>query len=509
MTTVQPRIVFTPHGVPKGTRDWWLIRDAPGEVFGPGCADVHDPLLRSFFPLRPGRRMGVSCRCSLSRGRSRIRRSRRRSKRCTGPGRPGGHWQWRSVTGWASGWPMRISRRRSGSGPAGLAPVAGRHRGQPREPAPQAGGHRLQHGQAVPGRRPRRHQRPGRRVGQRQHPGQRLPQHAGPGGEPGPPRPRRRRRDLPPAPVPARQPRPGRGPARRSSLGRQQQHHHDHRRPIPAPRPQIRRKQRMRPAAPAAPAPPRPELLRAGQHRHHPAARPAPPGQHRAAARRSQPPGSQPGLDTSRPTSYRHHRHRHGHGNAVQQPPHPEPARSHQNDTVNDGIPLPRGHPQRRVTPSGLATSTPQIFPVAYRRAVTIARRKFPPHRDRRDALRPAQIRQVRAGGVCEGRNNAGSRVLLSATLAGPAPSGGADTSRLCQGCSRPPRHHPGQAALSFTALLRQDGGEGLSPPLEQTAPHGAGRHTATRCTPRPRTRRHRGRRTAPARPAGAPDQQG
>ena len=58
-------------------------------------------------------------------------------------------------------------------------------------------------------------------------------------------------------------------------------------------------------------------------------------------------------------------------------------------------------------------------------------------------------------------------RVLLSATLAGPAPSGSTDTSRLCQGCSRPPRHHPDQAALSYTALLRQDGGEGLSPPLE------------------------------------------
>jgi hypothetical protein len=68
-------------------------------------------------------------------------------------------------------------------------------------------------------------------------------------------------------------------------------------------------------------------------------------------------------------------------------------------------------------------------------------------------------------------------RVLLSATLAGPAPSGSTGTSRLCQGCSRPPRHHPDQAALSFTALLRQDGGEGLSPPLEQqrlAAPRGA-----------------------------------
>ena len=75
-------------------------------------------------------------------------------------------------------------------------------------------------------------------------------------------------------------------------------------------------------------------------------------------------------------------------------------------------------------------------------------------------------------------------RVLLSATLAGPAPSGGAGTPRLCQGCSRPPRHHPDQAALSFTALLRQGGGEGLSPPLEQTAPHGAGLRTGTTATP-------------------------
>jgi hypothetical protein len=30
---------------------------------------------------------------------------------------------------------------------------------------------------------------------------------------------------------------------------------------------------------------------------------------------------------------------------------------------------------------------------------------------------------------------------------------------------------HPGRAAPSFTSLLRQAGGEGLSPPLESTAP--------------------------------------
>ena len=42
-------------------------------------------------------------------------------------------------------------------------------------------------------------------------------------------------------------------------------------------------------------------------------------------------------------------------------------------------------------------------------------------------------------------------RVLLFITLAGPAPSGDADTSRRCQGCSHPSRQLPGQAALSFT----------------------------------------------------------
>jgi hypothetical protein len=46
--------------------------------------------------------------------------------------------------------------------------------------------------------------------------------------------------------------------------------------------------------------------------------------------------------------------------------------------------------------------------------------------------------------------------VLLSTTLAEPAPSGSTDTSRLCQGRSHPPRHHPDQAAPSSTTLLRQ-----------------------------------------------------
>ena len=40
--------------------------------------------------------------------------------------------------------------------------------------------------------------------------------------------------------------------------------------------------------------------------------------------------------------------------------------------------------------------------------------------------------------------------------LAGPAPSGSASASRLCRGCSHPPRRFPAQAAPSFAALLRQ-----------------------------------------------------
>src|ERR1700761_4766967 len=42
--------------------------------------------------------------------------------------------------------------------------------------------------------------------------------------------------------------------------------------------------------------------------------------------------------------------------------------------------------------------------------------------------------------------------VYLSSTLAALAPSSGADTTRLCQGCARPTGRLPGQTAPSFTA---------------------------------------------------------
>jgi hypothetical protein len=80
-----------------------------------------------------------------------------------------------------------------------------------------------------------------------------------------------------------------------------------------------------------------------------------------------------------------------------------------------------------------------------------------------------------------EGRNNAGSsRTPLHHVR---RKSGSADTSRLRQGCSHPPRHHPDQAALNSIHLLRQADGKGLSPPLEPTAPQGANRPPDTSTT--------------------------
>jgi hypothetical protein len=89
-------------------------------------------------------------------------------------------------------------------------------------------------------------------------------------------------------------------------------------------------------------------------------------------------------------------------------------------------------------------------------------------------APHPAHIHQIGAGEPLRDVVTLVPRVLLFVTLAEPTPSGSTGMSRLCQGCSHPPRHLPGRAALSCTALLRQDGDEGLPPPFELSAPHGA-----------------------------------
>ncbi len=82
-------------------------------------------------------------------------------------------------------------------------------------------------------------------------------------------------------------------------------------------------------------------------------------------------------------------------------------------------------------------------------------------------APHPAPIRQVRAGGPLRDVMTLVPRVLLSISLAGPAPSGSTGHVPALSGLLLPSPASPDQAALSSTDLLRQTGGEGLSPPLE------------------------------------------
>lgn len=86
----------------------------------------------------------------------------------------------------------------------------------------------------------------------------------------------------------------------------------------------------------------------------------------------------------------------------------------------------------------------------------------------------PAQIRQVRAGASLRGVE----RRFLAYTFPprSPHPRRLAVPTRhgFVRAACHPSGHLPEQAAPSFTAPLRRDDGEGLSPPLNQQAPHGA-----------------------------------
>ncbi len=87
----------------------------------------------------------------------------------------------------------------------------------------------------------------------------------------------------------------------------------------------------------------------------------------------------------------------------------------------------------------------------------------------------PAHIHQVGAGYGLEGvRPLVPTLVHLPALLAGPEPSGSADSLRRYQGGSRPSLRPQGQAAHSFSRPLRQPTGGVLSSPHGQTAPRGA-----------------------------------
>jgi hypothetical protein len=106
--------------------------------------------------------------------------------------------------------------------------------------------------------------------------------------------------------------------------------------------------------------------------------------------------------------------------------------------------------------PCGIA-ATPQHFAVASRQTSTCPPGSSPfRHEGNGCAPLPAHIRQVGAGEPLRDVMTLVPRVLLSVTLAGPAPSGSTNASRLCRGCSRHPRRFPDQAAPSFATLLRQ-----------------------------------------------------
>src|SRR5262249_52176630 len=98
-----------------------------------------------------------------------------------------------------------------------------------------------------------------------------------------------------------------------------------------------------------------------------------------------------------------------------------------------------------------------------------------------RKAPHPAHIRQIRAGDQFEGRKR--RFLTYSSSPRSPDPRHLAVLTRpgFVRAASRPPRHRPGQAALSFNDPLRQAEGAGPPPPHETTAPHGALTQLVTR----------------------------
>ena len=98
---------------------------------------------------------------------------------------------------------------------------------------------------------------------------------------------------------------------------------------------------------------------------------------------------------------------------------------------------------------------------------LTNTARKFPPQQHTAGRTAPGP-HPPGSGPVSKSRTyNAGSSRTSFRHFAGPAHLAVLARPGFVR-AAPPPRHHPDQAAPSYTALLRQDGGEGLSRPLEQ-----------------------------------------
>ena len=120
-----------------------------------------------------------------------------------------------------------------------------------------------------------------------------------------------------------------------------------------------------------------------------------------------------------------------------------------------------------RLCPCGIATATPQTFTVASRPRRNRPSLKFPArHEGRVRAANQPESTGFRAGIRSRGVTQPISHVYLPVSLTAPAPSGSPGTTRLCRGCSRPPRRPADQAASCFTPPLRRQGDRGLPPPF-------------------------------------------
>ena len=87
----------------------------------------------------------------------------------------------------------------------------------------------------------------------------------------------------------------------------------------------------------------------------------------------------------------------------------------------------------------------------------------------------PAHIHQVGAGSTLEGvQPLVHSRYASLSRLPDPGRLAVPTRPVVVRAASRPPLRLLGQAALSFTGLLRQPGEAGLSPASGYMAPHGA-----------------------------------
>jgi hypothetical protein len=116
-------------------------------------------------------------------------------------------------------------------------------------------------------------------------------------------------------------------------------------------------------------------------------------------------------------------------------------------------VPVGRGGAQ--LFPGSLATSTPQAFPVAslVAKVVTfgVAAHHAAVRRPACAADRPRSARFEPALPLAGVPPLVHCTLHRPALLAGPGPSGSADPSRRCQGCSHPAWRLPGRAALSFS----------------------------------------------------------